>query len=180
MAISDTHGKHRKLTIPTCDILIHAGDACQDGNQEQLDDFFLWFANQPARHKIFISGNHDLPFALDPDHAKKYVPREVIFMNNSILEIENVVIVSVEAHLGLLCDVDIEDEQHIDIFISHCAPKDILDENGKGCEKLRSLIFQTQPTISIFGHFHNSGGKEHIENGIRFINVSMATNTTTE
>ena len=32
--ISDTHGRHRSITVPPCDVLIHAGDFTNVGEPE--------------------------------------------------------------------------------------------------------------------------------------------------
>lgn len=59
-AFSDTHGLHRQLALPECDILIFAGDAMTCGYKEnELIDFLDWFNEQPAQYKIMIAGNHD-------------------------------------------------------------------------------------------------------------------------
>src|ERR1700754_524117 len=63
--ISDTHGKHKNVTIPECDILICSGDISPLGQKHSIDEFLKWFGNQTqATHRIFISGNHDR--SLDP------------------------------------------------------------------------------------------------------------------
>lgn len=39
-ALSDTHGMHRSVSVPKgVDLIIHCGDACNDGNEEQLHLF---------------------------------------------------------------------------------------------------------------------------------------------
>ena len=62
VCISDTHGKHRKMTqtIPEGDILIHAGDFTNVGHTSQVKDVCEWLSNMPHPHKILISGNHDV------------------------------------------------------------------------------------------------------------------------
>lgn len=61
--LSDTHGQHRKLTVPDGDILIHAGDSMTDGmNPQELVDLNDWFGTLPHPHKILIAGNHDFLF----------------------------------------------------------------------------------------------------------------------
>ena len=55
--LSDTHGKHRNLPRFDADIIIHTGDACTDGNIDELDDFFDWFQSCNATYKIFVAGN---------------------------------------------------------------------------------------------------------------------------
>lgn len=58
-AISDTHGHHRQLQIPECDVLIHAGDITNDGEWEIMKDFASWMQEQAVKHKIVIFGNHE-------------------------------------------------------------------------------------------------------------------------
>ena len=60
VCISDTHGKHKNVTLPEGDILIHAGDITNCGEIGQLRSFAKWFAEQPFRHKFVIAGNHDV------------------------------------------------------------------------------------------------------------------------
>ncbi len=170
VAMSDTHGGHRKLDISSCDILIHCGDVCNAGDMVQIKDFFDWFSALSATHKIFVSGNHDLPFELNQEFAQTLIPSNVTFLNNGIIDMDGIVIAGIEATMGLLNDIDID--ERVDILVSHCAPYGVADENGKGCRKLKKLICDTHPAISIFGHFHTDGGSDQTIDGIRYINVS--------
>ncbi len=69
--ISDTHGarQHCKIIVPECDVLIHTGDIGGRTNVRELNEFLIWFADQPATKKIFIAGNHDI--VLDKNEAIK-------------------------------------------------------------------------------------------------------------
>jgi Icc-related predicted phosphoesterase len=63
--ISDTHGKHRSIPIPSCDILIHSGDITQTGEIKQISDLSSYFkdlkGNQIVQNEIIcIAGNHDV------------------------------------------------------------------------------------------------------------------------
>ena len=58
VCISDTHGRHERIAIERCDLLVHAGDMTLRGRFEELESFARWFAKQPATHKLFIAGNH--------------------------------------------------------------------------------------------------------------------------
>ncbi|TAG51322.1 MAG: hypothetical protein EAZ27_13705 [Cytophagales bacterium] len=69
IAISDTHGLHRNLKIPSGDLLIHAGDVTEFGQDDELEDFLDWFALQPCKYKVFVAGNHDL-FLEKPNNRK--------------------------------------------------------------------------------------------------------------
>lgn len=169
VALSDTHGRHREVVIPACDILIHLGDACQDGDQTQLADFFKWMSDQPARHKIFIAGNHDLPFEFYPEMAERSIPADVLFLQNRIIELDGVVIAGIEASPYMLYDIEIDEP--VDIILSHGAPKGVAGDDG--CEKLLKLIYTVKPKISLFGHIHSPSQPVVWLNGIKFINVSQ-------
>jgi len=60
VAISDTHGCHRQLNLPSGDVLLHAGDVCDKGDLKQVEDFLIWLSELDFRHKIIIRGNHDI------------------------------------------------------------------------------------------------------------------------
>jgi Icc-related predicted phosphoesterase len=61
--ISDPHGKHKKLVIPECDVLICSGDISMLGQKHEVESFLAWFKRQVmATYKILVVGNHDLTF----------------------------------------------------------------------------------------------------------------------
>jgi len=70
VAISDTHTKHKKITIPECDVLVHAGDFSWKGTYWEVWRFTQWLLEQPAKHKVVIAGNHEL--TLDADNQHRY------------------------------------------------------------------------------------------------------------
>jgi predicted phosphodiesterase len=71
VCLSDTHTQHDKFTIPTSDLLIHAGDFTYEGDFFQVHDFCEWFAAQTqAQHRVVIAGNHEL--GLDPHCGERY------------------------------------------------------------------------------------------------------------
>lgn len=80
--ISDTHGGHDKITTPECDVLVHSGDVGAH-IKEGYEEFIGWFSAQPAKHKIFIAGNHD--FYLESEDP--VVPDGVTYLKNSIVTI---------------------------------------------------------------------------------------------
>lgn len=59
VGISDTHCRHRKLQIPECELLIHAGDWSYHGTPAETRDFALWLNDQPAKDIIVVPGNHE-------------------------------------------------------------------------------------------------------------------------
>lgn len=61
VCISDTHTLEWP-DIPDGDLLIHAGDLCNDGSVREIQAAVNWLKTLPHRHKIVIAGNHDSYF----------------------------------------------------------------------------------------------------------------------
>jgi len=59
VALSDVHGEWGRITVPDGDLLIVAGDLCDDVPEERTaaND---WLASMPHAHKLYVPGNHDL------------------------------------------------------------------------------------------------------------------------
>ena len=58
--LSDTHNCHHRLRdLPEADVVVHSGDFCMVGTEQEAIDFLNWFCDLPYKHKIFICGNHD-------------------------------------------------------------------------------------------------------------------------
>ena len=171
IAISDTHGQHRKLKLPTGDMVIHAGDISKRGHPVEIEDFLDWFSNLKFRHKVFIAGNHDF-FLEDahPDIIGRMIPKNVIYLNDSGVEIDGLKIwgspvtpyfhnwafnrkrgAEIKTHWDMI-------PGDTDILITHGPPFGILDETvyskRTGCEELLLRVYQIQPKYHIFGHIH--------------------------
>lgn len=50
VVLSDTHGKHRKLTLPKGQVIIHAGDFCHYGSDSDMYDFLDWYKAPQGLH----------------------------------------------------------------------------------------------------------------------------------
>lgn len=169
-ALADTHARHREIVIPPdIDIIIHCGDVCDGGDEEQIVNFFEWFSNLKVKHKIFVAGNHDLLFDLDPIIAKEYVPEGIVYLENNIVVIEDIVFASVAARPYLHNAPTINEQ--VDIMITHGAPYGILDEGG-GCHLLAELIKTVSPHYAVFGHIHNCGKQTGLLRDAICINVA--------
>jgi Icc-related predicted phosphoesterase len=99
VAISDTHTQAARLTIPECDVLIHAGDSTYNGTFFEVREFVEWLKIQPAKRKIVIAGNHELSF--DPTKGRHYNEStrnmlthsgdpSIIYLENDSVEIDGV------------------------------------------------------------------------------------------
>lgn len=167
--ISDTHGNHRSLSVPPCDFLIHCGDACTDGDTNQLKDFFDWFAEQAPRYKIFIAGNHDLIFDLDPIEGKSMIPHNILYLENEYNTIEGISFYSVSARPWL--HEYPSEKRPIDFLITHGPAFGILDFK-LGCKILKKFILKQNPVCHIFGHIHETGGTRKKVRNCMCVNVS--------
>ena len=155
-AFADTHGKHRQMSVPDdVETLSFAGDACEAGDQEQLEDFFAWFSALPAKNKLFVPGNHDLPFEFAPDLAKNMAPKNVTFLENEDVTTDGIRFYSLPARPWMYEALYLP--SGVDVLVTHGAPKGILDA-GQGCDILRKLIAMERPKNHIFGHVHQTGG----------------------
>ncbi|MDR2086493.1 MAG: metallophosphoesterase [Dysgonamonadaceae bacterium] len=170
-ALADTHGRHRQITVPgDVDTVIFAGDACEAGDHLQLTDFFAWFAALPAGNKLFVPGNHDLPFEFAPDFAKSMVPQNVIFLEDDGVTLDGVRFYSLPVRPWMHNESYLP--SGVDVLITHGAPAGLLDAHT-GCPTLRKLVALARPKNHIFGHVHQTGGQSVQEDRTMFWNAAV-------
>jgi Icc-related predicted phosphoesterase len=187
--ISDTHTQHNQLNLPCGDILIHAGDLCSSGSEDQVQSFVKWFAKQEYQYKIFIAGNHD--FWLEQSTTKaieKMIPKEVIYLNDSGVTINGINIwgspvqpeffdwafnrqrgAAIKKHWDLI-------PADTDILITHGPAFGKLDRTTSGlnvgCDDLLTVIEKVKPKLHVCGHIHEGYGIQKNENST-FVNASV-------
>jgi Icc-related predicted phosphoesterase len=70
--------------------------------------------------------------------------------------------------------------ENLDILITHGPPKGILDANGKGdsvgCTRLREVVDEKAPKLHIFGHIHESFGRQ-VSGVTTFVNAAAQDET---
>lgn len=187
--ISDTHNLHSKITIPECDILIHAGDATGRGTLQEVSSFLYWLSQQPAKHKVAIPGNHDWLFDRDPFMARNLLSQysDIIMLNDELKEVMGLKIYGspvTPRFFDWAFNADEDDlyetwskiPDGIDILVTHGPPKGVLDitQDGDsvGCPILAAeIMYRIKPKYHIFGHIHEGYGQQKIE-GITYINAS--------
>lgn len=173
VALSDTHFRHRCVAVPDGDVVIHAGDLTRSGDPAELADVMRWFARLPHPHKIFIAGNHDWVFELQPDIAAGLIPEGVTYLQDSGSVIEGVKFWGSPVQPAFLRWAfnrtrGEEIDRHwqkipmgTDVLITHGPPHGILDLVGNehvGCEMLRRRIEIVRPACHVFGHIHGARG----------------------
>ena len=173
---SDTHGRHEDVALPEGDILIHAGDVCDKGNEDQVHQFIEWFANQPFEYKIFIAGNHDFNLETGRILIPAALPKEITYLQDS-----GVVVYGKKIWGAFSAQNDEYFQpglipEDIDILITHIPPWKILDQSPqgqhKGSAELSIRVRELKPDMHLFGHIHYSHGKRQID-GTQYANGSQ-------
>lgn len=186
--ISDTHGLHHQLQLPGGDLLIHAGDVCNRGSQEEAANFIDWFEKQPYTYKIFIAGNHDFFFEnFTQQEIQDILPKNIFYLNDTGIEIDGINIwgspITPEFHNWAFNRKRGEEinnhwqliPNNTDILITHGPVFGILDKTfhnlNVGCEELLKAVKNIQPKYHVFGHIHEAFGSLN-EKETTYINTS--------
>jgi Icc-related predicted phosphoesterase len=172
VAISDSHLYRPHL--PDADILIHAGDLCSRGTQQEFFSEIPWLAKHPAAHKLFVPGNHDRWVESAPSLAKKYCEQYGIRMLiDESVEIDGLTFYGspwtpVFGNWAFLHDQDQASHrwqrlQYSDVLITHGPPYSVFDtaredEGPLGCPHLYAGVKRAQPAVHLFGHIHEGAG----------------------
>ncbi|UGS19883.1 metallophosphatase domain-containing protein [Flavobacterium cyclinae] len=186
--LSDTHGLHHQLQLPGGDLLIHAGDVCNRGTQEEATNFIDWFEKQSYTYKIFIAGNHDFFFEnFTQQEIQDILPKNIFYLNDTGIEIDGINIwgspITPEFHNWAFNRKRGEEinkhwqliPNNTDILITHGPAFGILDKTmhnlNVGCEKLLKAVKNIQPKYHVFGHIHEAFGSLN-EKETTYINTS--------
>lgn len=189
VALSDTHGMHKKISVPDGDILIHAGDLTGGGEIWQLKEFDKWLGQLPHRHKIVIAGNHDWCLERDSKVSKEFLTN-CVYLEDEEIEIEGVKFYGSPwtprfLNWAFLLDRGLPIRRvwdripnDVDVLITHGPSYGALDKvkGGKrvGCRDLTTAIERVSPKIHIFGHIHESYRKDTFD-GVDYYNASVCT-----
>lgn len=179
VCLSDTHGRHRELTLPPGDILLHAGDFTRKGRAEEIADFNHWLAGLAYQHKLVIAGNHDFLFEDDPEQARALLSA-AHYLEDSGLELEGLKFwgspvsprffdwafnrsrgAEIAAHWAKI-------PGDTDILLVHSPPQGYQDRTWLGqhvgCEMLeQELSGRLNPLLLVCGHIHESAGYSYLE-----------------
>lgn len=184
VAFSDTHGFHRQVKIPECDLLIFAGDIGLEHTSRVpvLYDFVDFLDSAPAKKKVVILGNHDrLGESEMASLIKEAFTEKGIFLlcNEGIRLFDQTIWAS--PYTPEFCNWAFsfkrgaEAKKHwnqipdnIDILVTHGPPFNILDttlwdgpdKHFGDRELLDRILLGVRPKLHIFGHFHFSGGRQ--------------------
>jgi predicted phosphodiesterase len=179
--ISDTHNRHREVTVPNGDILIHSGDFSGRGNPYEVEDFLEWFTSQPHANKIFIAGNHDMSFENKPTWLKDILDKlapNIFYLEDSSVTIDDVKFYGSpwqpEFHdwaFNLVRGPELAEKWakiplDTNVLITHGPAYSYLDytifgHQNTGCHDLLERIKEVKPQIHTCGHIHHSYGSTY-------------------
>jgi len=195
VAISDTHNNHDKVVIPPCDILIHAGDESMRGTKEETEAFARWLDKQPAKHIVWIPGNHSVKMEAHWPRSKRWLsdisPRTNVLMNSHVtlegLKIWGSPVTpwfhdwawnvlrgpAIKKYWDMIPD-------DTNIVVTHGPPHGVLDkvhpgtpwEDSVGCEELKKAMARVKPKLMVFGHIHEGYGCQ-LDQGTIYCNASI-------
>lgn len=167
--LSDTHGLHQQINgLPEADVIIHSGDISHNGAESEVLDFLNWYIELPYKHKIFITGNHDL--CLWDAEGIEDLPSNVYFLQDNSIEIDGINFYGLGYNHSEKLIPD-----NTDIVITHEPPVMILDKSAGthwGNAPLRNRILEINPRYHLFGHAHDGYGTVKQE-GIVFSNAAL-------
>ena len=176
--ISDTHGRHNELTnLPEADIVVHSGDFCFSGSDNEVLDFLNWFIELPYKHKIFIAGNHDDCLW---DGNIEGLPDNCHFLRYSSVNINGIKFYGIPMFMqDYITETAIKEINKIptdtDVLITHFPPINILDFSNNihyGSSELLVKVKEIKPKVHLFGHIHASNG-DTVFGRTRFINSAI-------
>lgn len=170
--LSDTHNCHHRLRdFPEADVVVHSGDFCMVGTEQEALDFLNWFCDLPYKHKIFICGNHD---ACLYGANIEGLDSNVHYLCNSGIEIEGIKFYGVP----MFTEDCVSDRQNrnysnipidTDVLITHSPAFGILDFDDNihyGSEELLTRLSALNLRAHLFGHIHANHGITTIGNTI--------------
>lgn len=174
VAMADTHDRHRHLTVPEGDVLVHAGDLTQSGTLPQLEAAARWLRALPHRHKVVIAGNHDFWLQGHREEARG------LFDGLTYLEDEEVQLDGVRfygspwqpwfydwafnAHRGEAIDaIWRRIPAGLDVLVTHGPPAGygdrVTDGTRVGCADLLRHLPRIGARLHLFGHIHEDPGQ---------------------
>jgi Icc-related predicted phosphoesterase len=175
LATSDLHGHLPE--IPTCDLLLIAGDICPVWNHEidfqakwLATRFRTWLQSVPARKVVGIAGNHDWVFQIEPESVPEL---PWTYLQDSGCEFEGLRIYGTPWQPPF-CDWAFNANETemkrvfqripygLDVLLSHGPPYGFLDANAIGLQcgsiALRNAIVEKKTKSVVCGHVHEGFG----------------------
>lgn len=198
VAFSDSHGFHKRMTVPDGDMLICAGDFSMRAKNYEVSQFAQWFNKLPHQFKVIMAGNHDVYCETD-EHFARHEFAPSVYLCHEEAEINGYRVFgspyssSIYEPSPWSFDYNPKGPRsealwsqipdNIDILVTHGPPKGILDvvddphvgeDPHVGDVNLLYHVKRALPRVHIFGHIHEGFGS--YESNVwttRFYNVCI-------
>lgn len=170
---SDTHSLHGQASLPSGDVLVHAGDMTRMGTLDELREFNRWAGTLDFRGIFVIAGNHDFCFEREHDAALRIV-KNFRYLQDQAFEFEGVKFYGTPWQplffnwaFNLRRGKALREKWDLipddtDVVIVHGPPhghRDLTSGGDRsGCQELAAALERIQPTLCLFGHIHESYG----------------------
>jgi Icc-related predicted phosphoesterase len=185
--LSDTHGFHREVDVPSGDILIHAGDfTLFSKSLKAIEDFNDWLGELPHQYRVVVPGNHE--FFLEADSERRSLSSHASVLINEGIDIDGLRIWGspvTPLYGGAFGLISPEDRKRLyaripedtDILITHGPPYGILgvapgSSIHAGCTELLDAVLRIRPRLHVFGHIYGAGGIYTTEHRT-FVNAAL-------
>ena len=177
--LSDTH--NYEVAVPEGDLVIHCGDATERGTIREVTLFAEWFGKLPHPNKLFVAGNHDFLFEQNPTVARLILKDNgITYLEDDYLELGGLKIFGAPQQPYFnnwafnreeedLMEIYERIPDGLDILITHCPPRGILDEVAQdfklrhiGSYDLLQKVSRAKPKFHCFGHCHVGYGAKSV------------------
>lgn len=170
--ISDTHSllfPDIALDLPAGDMLIHSGDFCHRGSEEEFVIFnrFLESVKHIFPVRIVVFGKNDMMRSHDFERLTSLLTGATHVLCDAMVELFGIKFYGMpwknptdSDGLQVNC-TSIPDD--IDILISHVPPRGLHDLISKGrhvgsIELIKEMVKRINPQVHLFGHIHEAYG----------------------
>ena len=189
--LSDTHMHHKKIAMPECDMIIHAGDFTYHGEFDEVKKFLQWYGEQKAKYKLLVCGNHEVEISKQPFQLLQQMCENegVQILHNSHTVIHGLTIFgspnsltfgngwaynSNESELENIYSSILPD---VDIVITHGPAygrldKVLMGKNVGSMSLTKRLTELSNLKLHITGHIHESRGTL-LRSGVLTVNASI-------
>ncbi len=157
------------------------------GSAEEVAEFAAWFAGLPHPHKVIVAGNHDRLLEEAPQQGRAMLGK-THYLQDSGVDLAGLRFWGSpwQPEFGgwafnlppgaPLAERWSAIPGEIDVLVTHCPPRGILDRihNGLeiGCPELALAVQEREPGLHVFGHAHEGAGVLRRE-GTWFANAAI-------
>jgi predicted phosphodiesterase len=170
LAMSDSHRRHNRFTLPEADVFIHAGDFSNFGSG--AEEFAVWYWQLPYKHRFVVLGNHegkDATAERSPETWRKLFGPTLLHNEAAAIALEDKRLLIYGAPYGTRDFAGAP--SGLSILVTHEPPLKMLDRHI-GSEEVAQGIRSLRPALHLFGHVHQLGGRSAFSEGTLHVNAA--------